>query len=752
MIVPASGSKQARIALVGEAPGEEEEKQGIPFVGSSGQLLNNCLIQAGVSRQDCYITNVVKVRPPDNKILRLVELGVSVDKCVEELKEELSGCSANIIVAVGATALKALTGLSAVTKWRGSILPSTLLPDRKVLVTIHPAYILRGAIEQTAFLISDLKKAKKESLFSDIRRPKRRFILNPTFDEVIYQLERMKTSQYLSVDIENIPGINVITELGLGDSSDFAITIPFVRGNKSVWSPEQEEAIWERIKYLLTCPYIYKIAQNATHELTLLYPWVGEIYPMSMDTMILQHLAYCELPKDLETISSLYTDEPFYKDFKNEPDYNAKDVVVTFESAFNLLNNEIAPAGLTDFLFGYQMLFLIIMWKASMKGILVDTIKLKEHREKVEVIYEKNLTLLEQLVGHPLNIESPKQVHKFLYIELNLPVQRNKGKITSDEKALHRLYKKTKLPVLNLIIDLREQAKALSTYLSLSFLDADNRCRSSWVVTGTETGRLSSRKNTNGTGCNMQNIPKATRDIFIADEGCSFVVGDLSQVEARFVAWLSEDPTYKKFFRTGEDIHKKVASWIFRTDYNLIMDEQRQKAKATAHGAPYGIGYKRIAEMYNIPEDEAEWLLGQYFVAFPNVKSIYQDGIVQQLSKNRLLVSPFGRRRIFFNYWGEELFRQAYAHLPQGLGADTINRAACRLFFRLPEGANILLQIHDELVVQCKDTDVNKVVSMLREEVERPLSIKGDTVTIPIAIKVGKRWHSDYLKEVALGS
>ena len=395
-IVNPLGSSSAKICIVGEAPGQEEDASGIPFVGSSGKLLNRLLRTAGIDRNECYITNVIKQRPPENDIDRLGEIGLTLDNCVKELKDELSHNSHNIIVPLGNVALQALTSHSSITKYRGSILHSTLIENQKIIPTIHPAAALRQ-YEVTALMVADFTKIKRESEtpgFESI--PQRIFTINPTYLNTLDELERLiEEPKELSLDIETNFGATYIKCVGLTDNPLTAFCIPFISGKKSRWTSGEETQIWKRLKHLLNLSTNYKIIQNALFEMTVLYPWVGEISSVYIDTMVAQNLCYPELKKDLGTITSLYTNEPFYKDDAKEGNYedealwnyNCKDVCVTLEAA-RTLNQELEHFKMQDFFHGYIMPLQKLLFRASMKGIESDIPLMQQYFNQVVQKYQ----------------------------------------------------------------------------------------------------------------------------------------------------------------------------------------------------------------------------------------------------------------------------------------------------------------------------------------------------------------------------
>lgn len=748
-----TGSPDSKICLIGEAPGAEEVLEGKPFVGSAGRLLNRLLKQAGISREQCYITNVVKYRPPDNNLKRLSEIGVSIEKSVIELKEELEKVNSNVFVPLGDIALQALTDKKSITKYRGSILPSTLVRGKKCVSTIHPAALFRD-YKSSPLVLVDLQRVKKQAEFPEIILPKRTYLLNPTFPDIIANLERLNTAKRVTVDIETDMGASYVKCVGLTDRRDFAISIPIVSGLKPNWTQAEEKLIWELIREILTNPKIGKVAQNAPFEMEVLYPYVGLIYPLYMDTMIAHHLCYSELPKYLKTMTSIYTEEPFYKDDAKEANYessalwlyNAKDTAVEHEIS-EVLDKELEEFGLTEFYHGYQSLMLYTMFNATRTGVKANKKKIEEYRaEAIEKMSKAENSFYEFLekdygIKERMNLRSPQQVKALLYGKLKFPVKFNKKtkRETTDEDAIESLA--MKFPNTNIFAPLlayTHQTTLLKNFLKDNY-DKDGRIHSNFVITGTETGRLSSRKNIRGTGCNSQNQPKWLRDIYEADEGCSFIVGDLSQVEARIVGFLAKDAGLMQIFRSGGDIHSTVASWVYKIPFELVLGEQRQKIKHGVHAANYDVGEKTLANKIESTVDEARWLLNQYHNTFPGVRS-WHKAVINQLSRNRTLINPFGRRRIFFGHWGDELFKEAFAHIPQSTTPDLLNLATLRAQFSFPEGAVTLLQVHDEIVVQCKDEDVIRISKLIKDEVERPLNIEGEDVVIPIELKSGKNW------------
>lgn len=343
---PSGPTSGVKIALVGEAPGKQEELLGSPFVGSSGQELTRMLADAGIDRKECYITNVFMSRPPGNKLDsycgKKAEVGgkdytlppLRQGKYIkpeylyelDRLKEELSNVRPNVVVALGGTASWALLQNPKITTIRGTVAESTLVPGCKVLPTFHPAAILRQWGNRPV-VIADLMKAEKEQEFPEIRRPSREIWLEPTFKDITEFISTyLLRAKKITYDIETAH--DMITCIGFAGDSNHALCIPFVdRRNPSFsyWnSPVEEVKAWEFVKAILSLD-IHKEAQNGLYDIQWLWRKMG-IAPQnsSLDTMLQAHALQPELPKGLGFLGSIYTNESSWKQMRK---VKGKDII-----------------------------------------------------------------------------------------------------------------------------------------------------------------------------------------------------------------------------------------------------------------------------------------------------------------------------------------------------------------------------------------------------------------------------------------
>jgi len=444
--VGSEGPITTKIAIVGESLGAEEEKQGRPFCGGAGFLLDSILSQVGLYRGDIYITNVVKIRPPDNEIKRISELGLTIFEFLPLLKEELEKVKPDVVVALGALALEVLTNKKGIMKWRGSILESSLIPNLKVIPSVHPAAILRQ-YKWKPLLWLDMKKVVKEAYSSKIELPERNLMIEPSFNEVKDILRNIKSDyEKVAYDIE-VDKQGMLSCISLSPSPEWAISIPFRKAYSSYWMEGEEVVIWRWLSEYIFQAEKQLIAQNALFDNMWLVPRVGyfEVY---MDTMWAAQLAYAELPKGLDTLASIYTNEPYYKDERKVWKdtsitrqlwlYNARDSAVTFEVALRL-EEELKSLKLSDFFFGFVMKLHPILLKLQMRGMRVDQSK----REEIKKELEDRRKELEDAFGN-VNLRSPKQLSELLYGKLGMQKQyhRKTGKLTTNKEALIKLRRK----------------------------------------------------------------------------------------------------------------------------------------------------------------------------------------------------------------------------------------------------------------------------------------------------------------------
>jgi len=525
--------------IVGEAPGVQEEMQGRPFVGASGQELTRMLADAGINRDVCYITNVCKYRPPNNKIdswfMTKTEAkkhgfteimgrypNLQIRESMVELYDEIEAVKPKIILAFGDTALWALTGETGISKWRGSILKYGSIP---VIPTYHPAGILR--MWSWRFIaVQDLRRARSV-LAHGCREPNFLFTIRPSFETVMQTLEGLyskatQTTIHLAADIETRQ--RHIACFGIAWADTEAICIPFMDINSptnSYWSVEEETAIVWMLARLLLHRNVRVIGQNWLYDMQYIARHWGFIPWPYMDTMIAHHVCFAGLPKGLDFISSMYNDyhrywkdegkrwDPRYVDEEQLWSYNCKDCCATYEASFHI-EETVRKLGLQEPL-AFQMRMVKPVMKAMLRGVKADM----NFRKRIGTsLLEEMLTrqdFLNYVLGVDFNPRSAPQMKKLFYGQLGVqPVLHKKTKKpTLDKHALGALRKKSD-PILHPLIDAIMQFRRAGTANSVVSmnLDLDQRIRCSYNLAGTETYRLSSSEDAFDYGTNLQNITK----------------------------------------------------------------------------------------------------------------------------------------------------------------------------------------------------------------------------------------------------
>ena len=326
---------QCKLAIVGEAPGESEAKAGKPFVGSSGRMLDEWLEAVGIKREECLITNVFTERPKGNEVAQYFVkstheranhklpkheshgyLDTRYNDELERLRNELVSVSPRVVLAVGGTALWALTGHSKITKVRGTVLSSTLVPGAKVVGTFHPSFIMRGNDKHVPTVLSDIRKAW-EFAGGTRQTVSREVWINPTLKDLeLFEEKYLANAEIVCYDIETFwQDLRAIKCIGIAADSKAAIVVPFVDERyRSYWTTaEQEVKAWLWVKRILENPATKKLAHNTVYDASWLYDMGIIIQGEPRDSMLLAHAIDPERKKDLGFLGSLYSNEEAWK-------------------------------------------------------------------------------------------------------------------------------------------------------------------------------------------------------------------------------------------------------------------------------------------------------------------------------------------------------------------------------------------------------------------------------------------------------
>lgn len=391
-----------------------------------------------------------------------------------------------------------------------------------------------------------------------------------------------------------------------------------------------------------------------------------------------------------------------------------------------------------------------VLARMEATGICVDVATLREQRDIfVEQVKEEESAARELAGDETLNLSSPKQLQVVLFDTLGLPkTKKTKTGYSTAAKEIESLAVKNPHPFLDHLLAHREFQKMKTTLDGLiKAVGDDGRIHTTFNQTVASTGRLSS------TEPNLQNIPVRTpagrkiRSAFVVGQGYkSLLTADYSQIEMRVMAHLSEDPGLIEAYQTGEDLHNFVGSKVFDVPVDQVTPELRRRVKAMSYGLVYGLSAFGLSQQLNIPAGEAKVIMESYFERFGGVKR-YLDQVVEQARKDGFTSTLFGRRRYLpelssDNRVARENAERAALNAPiQGTAADIIKIAMLRVDARLTAEncqSRVLLQVHDELVLEVASGEQEKVQQLVEEEMDAAISLR---VPLEVSAGVGTNWE-----------
>ncbi len=391
-----------------------------------------------------------------------------------------------------------------------------------------------------------------------------------------------------------------------------------------------------------------------------------------------------------------------------------------------------------------------ILSKMEMAGVELDINQLKTMEESLEEALGNIEAEIFEVTKEEINLNSPKQVGELLFTKLELPViKKTKTGYSTDSSVLETLDGKNLSPIPGLILQYRELGKLLSTYVkTLPELvhGHDKRLHTHFNQHVAATGRLSSNNP------NLQNIPIRTelgrkiRKAFVAKKGHQLIGADYSQVELRLLAHFSQDKTMVTAFKNGEDIHKQTASEILGIPLKDVTPEERSKAKAVNFGLMYGQSSFGLAGQLKISRKEAKDYITNYFENFGSVKG-YLDGLKEKAEETGYAITLFGRKRFLpdiksKNRTVKSMAERVAINSPiQGTAADIIKLAMIRLDKEFQDhelNAKLLLQVHDELIIEAPDNEVDQVKEIVKKAMEGAVEL---SVPLTVDVGVGTDWY-----------
>ncbi len=433
-------------------------------------------------------------------------------------------------------------------------------------------------------------------------------------------------------------------------------------------------------------------------------------------------------------------------DFSDGPDLDAiARRVVAVDRVSRALEQELVDRGELDLYRRFELPLVGVLARMEAAGILVDRAYLEAMGTEMRSELESLEAAIHELAGEPFNVNSTDQLATILYQKLQLPILKKTpgGKPSTDASVLEKLDH----PLVEQLLRYREVEKLRGTYVDgyLPLIGSDGRIHTTFNQMAATTGRLSSEEP------NLQNIPvrsesgRSIRRAFVAPPDSVFVVADYSQIELRVMAHLSEDPGLVEAFAQGLDIHTATAARVFGVEPELVSAEMRRMAKVINFGLLYGMEAFGLAQRLGSSREEAKAHMEAYFSQFPDVKA-FLDGVVTDARRMGYTSTLFGRRRYLpelksDNFRIRQMGERMALNAPiQGTAADIIKKAMIDLEPALADDARMLLQIHDELIVECPAGSVDAIERTIEAVMQEVVELR-----VPLVVDVA---HGDTLDAV----
>lgn len=583
-------------------------------------------------------------------------------------------------------------------------------------------------------------------------------------------IERAKKLEWLSVDTETTsknPMEASLVGISLCFDKKSSYYIPLA--HRYIGAPRQlgTKEVLSLLSPVLSDPKVKKVGQNIKYDYIVLKKYGIEISPIAFDTMVASYVINpSRRTHNLDTISMGYLGHRTisYKDVAGSGKgqltfdmvdidtasrYAAEDSFIVF-NLMPILEEKLIELSTDKLFYDIEVPLTVILANMEIRGVKVDEKLLSvlsgEFRSKISDL-EKRIT---DLAGEMFNINSTQQLAKVLFEKMGLPViKKTKTGYSTDNDVLTTL--SSEHPIAADVLEYRSLAKLKSTYVdSLPKLINKNtgRIHTSYNQTVTATGRLSS------SGPNLQNIPIRTpegrriREAFVPEEGHIFISSDYSQIELRLLAHFSKDPALREAFAGGEDIHQSTASLIFGVEPGDVTPEMRRKAKTINFGIIYGISAHGLSQQLGILHSEAQKFIDSYFEKFSGVKKYFQD-VMKKAEADGFVTTIMDRRRYLPELKSTDRNIKSFAqrmaiNTPvQGSAADIIKIAMINLSRRLgAEGlkARMILQVHDELVIEAPEDEAERVKQATVEEMEGVKGVMALSVPIDVDVNTGKNW------------
>ena len=746
--------RNAKLVILGEAPGEHEEMQGEPFIGKSGKLLDRALQQARYPRATTHVTNAILCRPPYR--FTPTQWREALSCCKPRLERELPKKA--VVAALGKAALQTMTGKGKIIPWIGAALPEG---GRQILPTVHPSYALRKPAWIPVFKIH-LERAVRlaEGKAKPFRWPL--LVVEDGFPARKMVSAMLSDDFPIAVDVETAGKDSLkapLTCIGFATTKRGAVSVPY---------PAQPETD-ELIKTLLLTKQL--TFQNGAYDIIALAQHGYDVENYSFDTLLAHAVAAPQLPHDLGFIACVETNAPRWKTVYRgggslERTYNAQDAYITAvlrERLSKRLDQTHNGWVLFDSeeLGGYMPLMKLAI-KMREEGILVNSSRLEYHRQSLRkrrwAAYNdlRHIARRVKFKGWKrFNPNSNRQLHRLVFGHLGVKPSRfslKTGAPSINDAVLDKLVVHPKILVAlaaRALLRFRRWNKLLSTYVKK--LVGVDYVHPTWKPWAAITGRW---------GCaqpNLMNVPKPTekrlkdgrmittvpglRDLFMARPGMYFVEVDYKQLELIIMSLLTDDTKLLAWFRADVDVHYENAKELF--EVAEPSDDHRQLAKRFVYAAIYGAESRTIWQSLVIDFPDltlamVDHLRRRWF----KVHSCFvqwQNAVLREVRLNGYIEAPLsGRREYFHDGIKKDDIAKIFNFKAQTTGIDIINPPTLQIAKELRPNEGIRAQVHDALLLE--GPDPVRLVQLATKYMERVITLNSQTIKFGVDYKVGRDW------------
>ena len=582
-------------------------------------------------------------------------------------------------------------------------------------------------------------------------------------------LDRLSQAEVTAIDTETT-SLNYMQAEIVGISvaivSNEAYYIPLMHEYDGVPKQLDREYVLQKLKPWLEDKEAKKIGHNLKYDSHIFANHGIELNGTDFDSMLESYVLNSTATRhNLNAVAKRYLnlDTTSYEDvagkgakqigfnqvsLEDAIHYAAEDADVSFQLHQTLHPKLMEINSLAKLYTDMEAPLLKVLQTIERNGVLIDESMLQKQSDQFAITLKELESKAYSLAGAEFNLNSPKQLQEILYDKLSLPILKKtpKGQPSTAENVLQRLAED--FPIVQTILNYRTTAKLKTTYtdkLPLMVNQDTGRVHTSYHQAVTATGRLSS------SDPNLQNIPIRTaegrriRQAFIAPNGFQILAADYSQIELRIMAHNSQDPGLLDAFQAGLDIHQATAAEIFAVDLQSVSAEQRRSAKAINFGLIYGMSAFGLTRQLGITRGDAQEYIELYFARYPKVKE-YMDAIRNQARESGFVETVFGRRLYLPDIDSRNYQRRQYAERSainapmQGTAADIIKKAMIDLEQRLVAesiNAKIIMQVHDELVLEVEDSSVGAVSELVTEAMGKAADLD---VALKVDLGVGENW------------